>query len=179
MKKIPENQWLDSDKCMAAGEHTAICLAHLVGVAISVCIVLPWLVVPLVPLTVWYAALSMWYRSSLRELKRLHSVARSPVFASVQEAVEGRVAIRAFRMRPLVLRRFEERLDLMVRNKRAIELCTSWQLCRISFVGALFVFATACFCVYGNDSSDLPAGEAGPSGQTVSHSNNFLETLFE
>ena len=63
-----------------------------VGVIVSVA---PWFLVLLVPLSIAFFFLQRAYRSTSREIKRLDSVTRSPIFTNFEETVHGLPVIRA------------------------------------------------------------------------------------
>ncbi|KAJ3049485.1 hypothetical protein HK102_012496, partial [Quaeritorhiza haematococci] len=57
----------------------------------------PWFGVPLVPLLGVYWVLQKVYRATSRELKRLDSISRSPLYAHFGETMTGLSTIRAYR----------------------------------------------------------------------------------
>ncbi|ORZ33476.1 P-loop containing nucleoside triphosphate hydrolase protein [Catenaria anguillulae PL171] len=57
----------------------------------------PMFALPLVPLLVVYWYIQLFYRSTSRELKRLDSLARSPLYAAFTETLTGITTIRAYR----------------------------------------------------------------------------------
>ncbi|KAL7751754.1 hypothetical protein RI367_002753 [Sorochytrium milnesiophthora] len=64
---------------------------------LMMCSITPLLVLPLIVLGVLYFMVQRFYRASSRELKRLDSLSRSPVFALVGETLNGVSTIRAYR----------------------------------------------------------------------------------
>ena len=54
----------------------------------------PWLLFVVVPMTVLGALISRYYLKTSRELKRLESICRSPVFSHISETLEGLETIR-------------------------------------------------------------------------------------
>ena len=72
-------------------------ISSLIGTLILTCISLPWFAALLVPLALFYYWIQLVYRRSSRELKRISSVARSPVYENFTETLSGFMTIRAFR----------------------------------------------------------------------------------
>ena len=54
----------------------------------------PWLLLIVVPLTVLVVAISKYYLKTSRELKKLESICRSPVFSHISETLNGLDTIR-------------------------------------------------------------------------------------
>lgn len=58
--------------------------------------VLPLVIIPVMVIASQYARIAQYFRVSVRELKRLSSTSRSPIFAFFSESLVGRPTIRAF-----------------------------------------------------------------------------------
>ena len=74
-----------------------IFLAQLLGIAgpIIVCVYsVPWVVVVLLPLALTYYDVQSRYRPASRDLKRISSVALSPVYSHFTETLAGSKIIR-------------------------------------------------------------------------------------
>jgi len=69
----------------------------LLGMLVAIISQTPWAAVAFVPWTIVYYKLSVYFRNVSRELKRLDSIARSPVYAQFSETLGGLSTIRAFR----------------------------------------------------------------------------------
>ena len=57
----------------------------------------PWLLFVVIPMTVVFVYISRYYLKTSRELKRLESICRSPVFSHISETVNGLETIRTRR----------------------------------------------------------------------------------
>merc|ERR1719450_670213 len=68
----------------------------LVGNIVINVLVSPYILVAVLPLGWLYAKVSAYYRESSRELLRLDSVSKSPIYAAFTEALNGAPTIQAF-----------------------------------------------------------------------------------
>jgi ATP-binding cassette subfamily C (CFTR/MRP) protein 10 len=94
-------------------------LFSLLGSLVVLGMSLPWLLLLLAPLAVVYYRLQRYYRGASRDLRRLDSTTRSPIFSHFGETLEGVATIRTFG----VQRRF------IARNKggaAAMRVCCRW-----------------------------------------------------
>ena len=89
-----------------------------------------------------------FYLSTSRELKRLDSTSRSPIFAHFQETLGGVSTIRAYKCENRFIATNESRIDF---NQKAYYPSISsnrWLAIRLEFIGALIVFGSALFSVF-------------------------------
>jgi len=64
-------------------------LAVLLSTIIFLVILLPYMIIFLLPIIGTYFYLQNYYSNTTRELRRLDSIAKSPVFAAFQETIDG------------------------------------------------------------------------------------------
>lgn len=98
------------------------------------------------------------YLKTSRELKRVDSVTRSPIFASFSETLVGLSTIRAFGQ----TRRFSALNEARIqRNQEAFFLSISanrWLAIRLEFIGSIVILTTAGLAVYTMANNGLNAG---------------------
>uniref|UniRef100_A0A0G4HMQ0 Uncharacterized protein n=1 Tax=Chromera velia CCMP2878 TaxID=1169474 RepID=A0A0G4HMQ0_9ALVE len=127
--------------------------AGVIGMSISVPLFLA--VLPLI--VVLYLWLMRMYISSLREMKRLDSVSRSPLYAHFQQCLNGLPTIRAYRQ----VKRFVDKADLQADgNTRAFFLLKAserWLQIRLEAIAGLTFASVACLALAMN----VEAGLAG------------------
>lgn len=70
-------------------------LAMTISTFVLICIVTPVFIAPLLPLLLLYFYIQQFYRYTSRELKRLDSLCRSPLYAQFSETLTGLSTIRA------------------------------------------------------------------------------------
>ena len=130
------------------------------------------------PLGLFYIYTQRYYVSSSRELQRLDSNSRSPIFAHFSETLAGTVAIRAFGEQATFCARNAALLDA---NQAAYFSNTSanrWLAVRLEFVGAIMTAGSAFFCVYFFESAqENPYLFASLAGLSISTALNITQTL--
>lgn len=70
-------------------------LFNLLGMLVVISYGLPWVLVPMLPLALFYYRTQDFYRHTSRELKRLCSISLSPVYSHFSETLTGLGTIRA------------------------------------------------------------------------------------
>ncbi|KXS18959.1 hypothetical protein M427DRAFT_95715 [Gonapodya prolifera JEL478] len=138
-------------------------------------VVLPIFFAPLVPLLIICDSLTptRFYRATSRELKRLDSVSKSPLYAHFSESLTGLPTIRAYNAQERFRKINEERLDA---NGRAYWLSITtqrWIDWRLGLIASLLVFGAAILGVAGRGSILGP----GVIGLALTYSLNVTGTL--
>ena len=72
------------------------CVMMCMGGVLVVCAAVPYIFISLVPLIVFFVRLRAYFINTSREVKRLESLSRSPVFSHLSESLDGVVTIRAY-----------------------------------------------------------------------------------
>ncbi|KAG2450119.1 hypothetical protein HYH02_000222 [Chlamydomonas schloesseri] len=110
---------------------------------VVVVIVTPLAVVIFLPLTFIYYRVQQLYIASSRELKRLDSLAFSPIFQHFGETLSGLMTIRAFRKQDQFLDKNRSNLNYSNRAYWPIQVVNRWLSVRLEMMGALVVFSAA------------------------------------
>lgn len=122
----------------------------------------PAFLVVIVPLGFVYMSYQKYYLRTSRELKRLDSVSRSPIFAHFQESLAGVSTIRAYRQTKRFALENEWRMDA---NNRAFFPSISanrWLAVRLEFIGSIVILAAAVLSIISiTTGSGLTAGMVG------------------
>ena len=127
----------------------------------------PYFLIVIVPLLVLYLVVQRIYVSTSRQLKRLESVSRSPIYSHFQETLNGVATIRAYHKQEEFTEENESKVD---HNQEAYYpgLCANrWLAIRLEFVGNFIVLFAALFAVlasiYPQFSRTITPGLAGLS----------------
>ncbi|KAI5806479.1 multidrug resistance-associated protein 1 [Peziza echinospora] len=121
--------------------NTARSVATLVIISIST----PLFVLLIVPLAWLYAYIQGYYLRTSRELKRLDSVSRSPIYAHFQESLGGISTIRAYQQTERFERENEWRIDANLRACFPSINANRWLAIRLEFIGSIIILAAASF----------------------------------
>ncbi|CAI5475322.1 unnamed protein product [Closterium sp. Yama58-4] len=140
------------------------CLFQVVFAILVIVIVTPPFLLPLIPLLLLYHRIQTIYIAASRELKRIDSLARSPIFAHFSETLTGLATVRAFRRQAAFTARNNLNLDRASQAYLAAMASNRWLGLRLELIGASTVFATACFCVVGGVAAAAAAAAAAGGG---------------
>ena len=96
-----------------------------------------------VPLAYIYLSYQKYYLRTSRELKRLDSVTRSPIYAHFQESLGGICTIRAYRQQERFALENEWRMDANLRAYFPSISANRWLAVRLEFLGSIIILASA------------------------------------
>ncbi|GJZ67089.1 ABC transporter C family member 13 isoform X1 [Tanacetum coccineum] len=88
--------------------------------------------------------------STSRELRRLDSVSRSPIYASFSEILDGSSTIRAFKSEDLFLTRFIDHVTMYQKTSYSEIIASLWLSLRLQFLAAFVVSYIAVMAVIGS-----------------------------
>ncbi|KAL0484005.1 ATP-binding cassette, subfamily C [Acrasis kona] len=135
------------------------CFTQVLGTLVLLSIVTPFFLIPLAPILIVYFTIQQYYRHSSRELKRLGSIARSPLFAYFGETLSGVSTIRAYNEQIRFQNENCRKIDMSNKAVYCQLISQRWLGVRLEFVGRFIVFFAAIFAVVGR--STLNGGIAG------------------
>ncbi|CAJ2506229.1 Uu.00g003590.m01.CDS01 [Anthostomella pinea] len=122
----------------------------------------PIFVALIVPLSAVYYWVQRYYLRTSRELKRLDSVSRSPIYAHFQESLGGISTIRAYRQQERFELENEWRVDSNLRAYFPSISANRWLAIRLEFLGAVIILGAAGFAIISvTNHSGLSAGMVG------------------
>lgn len=116
----------------------------------------------IIPITLMYLFIQRYYLRTSRELKRLDSVSRSPIYAHFQESLGGISTIRAYRQQDRFELENEWRVDNNLKAYYPSISANRWLAVRLEFIGAIVILAAAGLAIISVVShSGLSAGQVG------------------
>lgn len=122
----------------------------------------PAFLIFVIPLGYVYLSYQKYYLRTSRELKRLDSVTRSPIFAHFQESLGGISTIRAYRQENRFAMENEWRIDANLRAYFPSISANRWLAVRLEFIGSVIILASAGLAIVSvTAGSGLSAGMVG------------------
>lgn len=111
-----------------------------------------------------YLWIQKYYLRTSRELKRLDSISRSPIYAHFQESLSGITTIRAYRQTKRFALENEWRVDANLRAYFPSISANRWLAVRLELLGSIIILAAAGFAIVSvTTGSGLSAGLVGLS----------------
>ena len=122
----------------------------------------PAFIAVIIPLGFVYLYIQRYYLRTSRELKRLDSISRSPIYAHFQESLGGITTIRAYRQQKRFALENEWRVDANLRAYFPSISANRWLAVRLEFIGSVIILFSAGFSVISvATGSGLGAGFVG------------------
>uniref|UniRef100_A0A672I9D7 ATP-binding cassette, sub-family C (CFTR/MRP), member 2 n=1 Tax=Salarias fasciatus TaxID=181472 RepID=A0A672I9D7_SALFA len=149
-----------------------LCLLGVLGTLFVICLATPLFTIVLVPLAIIYYFVGRFYVATSRQLRRLDSVSRSPIYSHFGETVSGLTVIRAYNHQERFLKHNEITIDENVKSVYPWIVSNRWLAIRLEFLGNLVVFFACLFAVISRDSID-----SGIVGLSISYALNIMQTL--
>ncbi|KXT17553.1 hypothetical protein AC579_6187 [Pseudocercospora musae] len=129
---------------------------------VIICASTPIFAVLIIPLGALYLWIQKYYLRTSRELKRLDSISRSPIYAHFQESLSGISTIRAYRQTKRFGLENEWRVDANLRAYFPSISANRWLAVRLEFIGSIIILAAASFAIISvTVGSGLSAGMIG------------------
>lgn len=120
---------------------------------------LPALIFVMVIIAVVNVYYGIQFVSASRDLKRLDSVTRSPLFTQFSEAIVGTTTIRAFGMTQEFMFEMLNKIDVSARSMYYAGAIARWISVQSAFTGAIVTLVTCLFILFNLD--NLNAAAAG------------------
>ena len=108
-----------------------------------ICYATPLFITVIIPMGIFYFIVQRIFVATSRQLKRIESISRSPIYSHFQESLSGASTIRSYRKQSEFILRNESQLDY---NNSAYypSLCANrWLSLRLEIVGHFVVFFAA------------------------------------
>uniref|UniRef100_A0A914C5U5 ABC-type glutathione-S-conjugate transporter n=1 Tax=Acrobeloides nanus TaxID=290746 RepID=A0A914C5U5_9BILA len=134
----------------------------------------PHIIYPLVPILFAYIYLMRFYVSTSRQLKRLESTSRSPIYSHFQESIQGASSIRAYQCIDRFILESQKKVDYNLQSYYPSIVANRWLAVRLEFIGNLIVLSAALLATLLRDNGNITAGLAGLS---IAYALNITQTL--
>ena len=124
------------------------------------------------PLFAVFFVLQRFYIATSRQLRRLDSTTRSPIYSQFSESLSGVSTIRSYGASERFEMESDSRIDMNQTCSFSTWVTNRWLSTRVQFVGNIVVFLCAVFAVWFKESVD-----PGTTGLAVSYSMSISNLL--
>uniref|UniRef100_H3CYA8 Cystic fibrosis transmembrane conductance regulator n=1 Tax=Tetraodon nigroviridis TaxID=99883 RepID=H3CYA8_TETNG len=132
---------------------------QILGVIAVSASVIPWILIPVLPLFIVFIYLRRYFLQTSRDVKRLESTTRSPVFSHLSSSLQGLWTIRAFQAEDRFQKAFDEYQDLHSQAWFLFLTTSRWFALRLDAICSVFVTVTTFACLLLRN--QLDAGSVG------------------
>jgi ATP-binding cassette subfamily C (CFTR/MRP) protein 1 len=135
----------------------------------------PVFIALIIPLAALYLYFQRYYLRTSRELKRLDSISKSPIYAHFQESINGISTIRAYRQQKRFSLENEWRVDANLRAYFPSISANRWLAVRLEFIGSLIILAAAGLAIIAMSTNKPPS--PGMVGLAMSYALQITQSL--
>ncbi|KAM9344115.1 LOW QUALITY PROTEIN: ATP-binding cassette sub-family C member 4-like [Pholidichthys leucotaenia] len=124
---------------------------QVIGVIAVAITIIPWILIPVLLLLAVFLFLRHYFLQTSRDIMRLESTTRSPVFSHLSSSLQGLSSIRAFKVQKRFQQMFNEYQDLHSGAWFLFLTTSRWFAVRLDGICSIFVTIIAFGCVYLRD----------------------------
>lgn len=151
--------------------------AQVIATVLIITFSTPFFLLLIIPLAFVYMAVQRYYLSTSRELKRLDSVGKSPIYSHFQETIQGVSTIRAYDQQRAFIFQNQKRLDNNQKAYFPSITCNRWLAVRLEFLGSIIIFGASIFAVFGVLYGPKSYIDPGLVGLSVSYALSVTQAL--
>ncbi|TKR82120.1 hypothetical protein L596_015893 [Steinernema carpocapsae] len=135
-------------------------LINIIGMFVVIIMVNFYVIVAAIPIILIFMFLRTVYLSTSREVKRIESTSRSPLYSHISAVMHGLVTVRAFNNQEKVLEDYHRHQNINVAAFYATLTTSRWFAAGIDWLAAAFVTCVAFFLIAFSNGT-LKGGEVG------------------
>ncbi|XP_064490303.1 multidrug resistance-associated protein 1-like isoform X2 [Ornithodoros turicata] len=134
-----------------------LCFLQVMSTVLIITLNTPIFLAVAVPIGIVYYFIQSVYIASSRQLKRLESVTRSPIYTHFSETLSGATTIRAYAVQESFMRESNHRVDTNHVCYYPSIIANRWLAVRLELCASFVVLCTALFAVFGKETLDQGA----------------------
>ena len=148
------------------------CFFDVLAIIVVITSATPMFITVLFPIGILYVLVTKLYMTSARQVKRIESISKSPIYAHFSESLTGAVSIRAYRQQKRFISESQDKVQTNVNCSYLNLSCNRWLTVRLELLGNLIIVFSSIFAILARD--ELSAGVAGLS---ISYAFNIILSL--
>ena len=148
------------------------CFASIITIVILISVITPAFLIAAFFISIIYFLIGRFYINSSRDLKRLESVHRSPLYQQFGETLSGMTTIRAYGDERRFVRENLNKINTQHRPFIYLWAANRWLAFRVDVVGAMVAFFSGAFVVLSVGRID-----AGAAGLALTYAVTFTENV--
>nr|CAD7258793.1 unnamed protein product [Timema shepardi] len=148
------------------------CLYEVVATLFVISYSTPIFITIIVPIGVIYYFIQRFYVATSRQLKRLESISKSPIYSHFGESVTGAPTIRAYRVQDRFIHESEEKVDFNQVCYFPGIIANRWLAVRLEMIGNCIIFFASLFAVLGRETMN-----PGTVGLSISYALQLANAL--
>ncbi|KAL7635871.1 UNVERIFIED_CONTAM: hypothetical protein RMT77_013688 [Armadillidium vulgare] len=149
-----------------------MCVGQVIATLVVICYATPIFIAVLIPTMILYYFVQLVYVTTSRQLKRIESVSRSPIYSHFGETIQGASSIRAYGKQDEFILSSEQKVDFNQVSYYPSVIANRWLAIRLEFIGNILTFFAALFAVMAR--GEISGGDVGLS---VSYALSVTQTL--
>jgi ABC-type multidrug transport system fused ATPase/permease subunit len=124
------------------------------GTIMIICVTNPIFIAIIIPIGCLYVLLQKFYVATSRQLRRMESSTRSPIYSWFGESVSGIATIKAYGLQEKFIDEIEKKVDENSKTMEPNFTTNRWLSIRLEMLGNLIILSAALLAVIGRDTLD-------------------------
>ncbi|KAL5281110.1 ABCC2.2 family protein [Megaselia abdita] len=152
-------------------------LFAVIGTMVVISISSAWFLIVIIPIMVIYYFVQRFYVATTRQLTRLESVSRSPIYSHFGETITGCASIRAYKAQHSFVDESDNYVDRNQLCKYPNIIAGRWLAVRLEMVGNFIILFASLFAVLGNQENAAIVGLSITYALEVTQTMNWLVNM--
>ncbi|KAG0794583.1 hypothetical protein G6F22_005317 [Rhizopus arrhizus] len=149
------------------------CVTGIIASTVVMSAITPEFIITAILVGCLYFAIGLFYLRISRELKRLNSVSRSPIYSQFTESLVGVTTIRAYSVEDQFMVSVYKKIDAFVTPFYFLWMSNRWLYARIELVGTFVTLFAGIFLLM-----NIHRIDAGMAGISLFYARSFLEYIY-
>ncbi len=177
MNRFSKDMYTVDEQLVVSGRSYFQTMAAVLSTIVVVTSVTPKFIFGLIPLLFFYMHQQNFFTMTYRELKRLDSVSRSPIYALLSETLDGVLTIRAFGAEENLNKRMINMVNVQQTAYRLTFAAQCWLSVRLEFCGTMIVFVACFVSIIQHGARGGDEIFAGLAGLSISFALSITQSL--